>query len=123
MKVSELLQRVDEGLLDKIKSALKMSKPAEQESSKAFNAAGDSSKHNISSWQAGWMACSADPSADPAHKYRKLSAEVSGLDRSSFIAGFNANAQSRGLKIYGDVGKSEVTSAALALKDFKRSGR
>ena len=68
------------------------------------------------SYKKGWKLCDKDPSADPQHLFRR---HGEGLDRNQFIKGFNDNAKSRGMSIYGDV-SGDVDHSTLRYKEFKR---
>lgn len=69
------------------------------------------------SYKKGWELCNKDPSADPIHLFRR---HGEGLDRNQFMKGFNDNAESRGMKLRGDVGSNELTHGDIKYKEFKR---
>lgn len=118
---------VTEGILDTVKKFFKKKEviPTDPRMMPAFREAGGDKKYDVTGWQIGWFCCQADPSGDPKHIFNKMyygGGSPMSFDEKSFYAGFNACAKSKGIKVFGETGKGEVTAASLKNKELKRDG-
>lgn len=86
-----------------------------------FERQGGYEKLDVIGWQIGWKTCQMDPSGDPKFLFNKMYYNESPIpfNEKSFYIGFNACAKNKGIKIYGDVGDTDITADTLNLKNFR----
>lgn len=120
MKVHEI---INEDWKEKLKSFFKKKELIKDDPRmmQEFEQHGGYEKLDVTGWQIGWKTCQMDPSGDPRFLFNKMYYGGSPVPfgEKSFYAGFNACAKSKGIKIYGDIGNSDITADTLKLKDLK----